>query len=282
MIFTEKNTDCTKTQRRSTFLNHIKFRGNDHYFEDLNSDRIETILLVHGHPFDHTMWRYQHEALGRFRLVLPDLKGYGKTGYQFEKIYIEEHALELIFLLDHLGIEKVHLIGLSMGGQIIVEFARLFPHRSKSLVICNSTPSGELESSYRNRLQLADEMLSIGMEAYTKKEIHKYLHRNINTEGVAYSHLLQMMLNTHVEGAVASHRGRAERRDNYEYLKHINIPTLLVAGDCDFFTPVTEMKNIASQMKHSKLVVVKNAGHMSNMEQPAVFNKALKDFYESM
>jgi pimeloyl-ACP methyl ester carboxylesterase len=261
-------------------MNHIKIRGNNHYFDEINPDKKEAILLVHGHPFDHTMWRYQVNTLKYFRLILPDLKGYGKTDYKFDKIYIEEHALDLAFLLDDLKIHKVHLIGLSMGGQIIVEFARLFPHRVLSLVICDSNPSGETEVSYQNRMQLADKMLSIGMTEYAEQDIHKYLHSNtIDEKSDAYNHLYQMMINTKGEGAVASHRGRAERRDNFNYLKEIKVPTLVIVGDSDFFTAVNEMKEIASKIPNSKFAVVENAGHIPNMEQPEVFNKLLKDFY---
>jgi pimeloyl-ACP methyl ester carboxylesterase len=261
-------------------MNHIKIRGNNHYFEDINPEKKEVILLVHGHPFDHTMWRYQIDALKHFRLILPDLKGYGKTDYKFEKIYIEEQALDLTFLLDDLKIDKVHLIGLSMGGQIIVEFARLFPHRALSLVICDSNPSGETEVSYQNRMQLANKMLSIGMKEYTEQDIYKYLHSNtINQKGDAYNHLYQMMINTNVEGAVASHRGRAERRDNFNFLKEIKVPTLVIVGDSDFFTPVNEMKKMANEIPNSKFAIVEKAGHIPNMEQPEAFNKLLKDFY---
>ncbi len=262
-------------------MQHIKLRGINFYYEDINPDKKEIILLVHGHPFDHSMWKYQINALNKFRLILPDLKGYGKSDYKFEKIYIEDHALELAFLLDELKIDKVHLIGLSMGGQIIVEFIRLFPHKVLSLVISNSNPSGENESSYKNRLSLADDMLTIGMAEYTKQDIHKYIHRDTITENIeAYNHLYKMMINTKIEGAVASHRGRAERRDNFNYLKEITVPTLVIAGEEDFFTPVKDMQEITNQIQGSKFAVVKKAGHLPNMEQPEIFNSLLKEFYQ--
>ncbi len=91
-----------------------------------------------------------------------------------------------------------------------------------------------------------------------------------------------MMHNTKVEAAVASHRGRAERRNNFPFLKKINIPVLIIVGDEDYFTPVTEMKNIAAEIKGSKFVIIENAGHMPNMEQPEVFNKVIADFYEQI
>jgi pimeloyl-ACP methyl ester carboxylesterase len=64
-------------------MENIRLRGYNYFFEDLNSLKQETILLVHGHPFEHTMWRYQYDTLNNFRLILPDLKGYGKNRLQF-------------------------------------------------------------------------------------------------------------------------------------------------------------------------------------------------------
>ena len=95
--------------------------------------------------------------------------------YLFDKIYIEEQAFDIALLLDELGIEKVHLIGLSMGGQILIEFYRLFPNRVKSLIVCASSPRGETDEKYKNRLALAQKIQQIGMEQYTKEDIHKYL-----------------------------------------------------------------------------------------------------------
>jgi len=262
-------------------MTYTKIRGNNHFYNDLNSNIKETILLVHGHPFENSMWDYQINSLNNFRLVLPDLKGYGKTDYTFDKIFIEEQALDLAILLDNLGISKVHLIGLSMGGQIIVEFARLFPHRTMSLIICDSNPSAENETTYKNRLQLADKINSIGMKEYTDSDIHKYLHKEtIENNKEVYHHLYRMMTSTNTEGAVASHRGRAERRNNYDYLKSIKVPTLVIVGDSDFFTTVSEMEEIAEQIENAKFAIIPNAGHMPNMEQPGVFNRTILDFYD--
>ncbi|HEV8284412.1 MAG TPA: alpha/beta hydrolase [Chitinophagaceae bacterium] len=260
-------------------MGYIKLRGINYFFEDLNSEKKDVVLLVHGHPFDHSMWRYQIDSLKNFRLILTDLRGYGKTDYDFDKIYIEEHALDLIFLLDSLNIEKVHLVGLSMGGQIIIEFARLFPHRSKSLIICDSNPAGENENSYKERLGLIDRMNEIGMHEYTQQDIHKYLHpASVQQKGEAYQHLFSMMVNTNVKGAMASHRGRAERRDNFSYLNKIKIPALVIVGDKNFFTPIGELKKIASEIANAGFIVIENSGHMPNMEQPEQFNKAMLDF----
>jgi len=263
-------------------MKDIKIRGNNFFYEDLNSEKGKAILLIHGHPFNHTMWKYQYEELNNFRLILPDLKGYGKSDFNFDKIHIEEQALDLILLLDELGIDKVHLVGLSMGGQIIVEFQRLFPSRVSSLIICASTPNSETEESYRNRLSLAETIDKIGMEEYTKNDIHKYINLNeVEIDSDVYNHLFKMMTETKKEGAVASHRGRAERRNNFGYLNQIKIPTLVIAGEKDFFFKVEDVKKVALEINEAEFKIIKNSGHLPNMEKPKEFNEIINDFYEN-
>ena len=261
-------------------MKKINLRGSLFYYEDIRPDRSPTIVMIHGHPFDHSMWQYQYDALKEYRLIVPDLKGYGRSDYQFEKIYIEEQALDIALMLDALGLPDVHLIGLSMGGQIIVEFARLFPHRVNSLIICASSPTAETQESYQHRLQLANYIESVGMEQYTREDIHKYLHPDtVKAECVVYAHLFKMMADTKTEGAVASHRGRAERRDNTLYLKEMMVPSLIVAGEQDYFFPVATLQELADQMPNAVFRVIEGAGHLPNMEQPDNFNRAILHFY---
>ena len=261
-------------------MNKMSIRGSNFYYKDLNQENENTILLVHGHPFNHSMWKYQHEALKNFRLLIPDLKGYGKSDYEFDKIFIEEQALDMAILLDEIGIEEVHLIGLSMGGQIIVEFQRLFPSRAKSLVICASTPTSESKESYAARINLAASINKIGMIEYTKNEIHNYLYLDeVGMNSEVYQHLYEMMKETKMEGAVASHKGRAERRNNFHHLKHIQIPTLVIAGEKDYFFKVKDIEKVANEIRNSSFRIIKDSGHLPNMEKPKIFNALIKEFY---
>lgn len=264
-------------------MKNINLRGQLLKYEDLNTDQQEAILLVHGHPFDHSMWKYQYEALKEFRLILPDLKGYGQSAYDFTEIYIEEQALDLALLLDELMLDKVHLIGLSMGGQIIVEFNRLFPGRVKSQIICASTLKGETKEGYQQRLGIAETISKIGMLEYTKRDIHKYLNLNEVAEGSAiYQHLFSMMTKTESKGVIASHRGRAKRRDNFDYLKQIQVPTLVIAAEKDHFFKIDEVKEVADQVMYSRFKIIEKAGHLPNMEKPGIFNQAIVEFYREL
>jgi len=260
-----------------------QIRGNSISYVDLNNGISEAILMVHGHPFDHTMWEYQYDVLREFRIVNPDLFGYGKSEANFDKIYIEQQALDLSLLLDQLEIEKVHLMGLSMGGQIIVEFARLFPHRTKSLVICASTPNAEDEVSYAKRLGNAQEIAEIGMKEHAKRTIHKYINTNIHPPtSQVYYHLEQMMSSTPSKGAIASHKGRAERRNNFNFLKQINVPTMVVTGDLDCFFNINDVRKVADEIINAKIFVIEKSGHLPNMENPESFNRNLENFYKKI
>lgn len=264
-------------------MNTTKIRGHKLAYVDLNKGQSEVILMVHGHPFDHSMWKYQYDVLNDFRIINPDLFGYGKSESSFDKIYIEQQALDLVLLLDQLGIEKIHLIGLSMGGQIIVEFARLFPHRTKSLVICASTSNAENEKSLAKRMLNAQEIDDIGMKKHTQKTIQNYINTKIHPPASpVYQHLYEMMSSTPAKGAIASHKGRAERRDNIDFLKNIDLPTLLFAGELDYFFDVNSIQTIASEIGGSRIVVVESSGHLPNMEQPKVFNESLNYFYKEI
>lgn len=261
-------------------MKNIKIRGSKIYYKDINPDKTDVVLLVHGHPFNHTMWKYQKSSLNEFRQIHPDLKGYGKSDFKFDKIYIEEQALDLAILLDELEISKVNLIGLSMGGQVIVEFQRLFPSRVTSLIICASTPNAETDESYLNRLNLADTINDIGMQNYTNRDIHKYINLElIAKDSNVYQHLYKMMIETNKEGAIASHKGRAERRDNFKYLKQVNVPTLVIAGEKDYFFNVEDVKAVAKEIDKSEFREIKESGHLPNMEKPEEFNKLIREFY---
>ena len=105
-------------------------------YDDTGGD--EPLLLVHGHPFDRTMWHPQL-ALG-YRMIAPDLRGYGESTVVPGKTAFDVFAADLAALLDHLKVDRAVLVGLSMGGQIVLEFLRLYPDRVRALVLADTSP----------------------------------------------------------------------------------------------------------------------------------------------
>ncbi len=144
-------------------------------------------------------------------------------------------ALDIIHLLDELNIEKATFIGLSMGGQIVLDLYRMAPHRFTKLVIVDSDARAETPESVARRLATADEIEKVGMVKHTEETIYKYIAKQSMANPRVYTPLYKMMTTTNPAGAAAAHRGRALRRDHTSVLPNIAVKTLIVVGTEDFF-----------------------------------------------
>ncbi|SEQ47190.1 alpha/beta fold hydrolase [Lentzea albida] len=236
----------------------------------------DVLVLVHGHPFDRTMWRPQVEHFSRagWRVIAADLRGYGETTVVSGTTPLSTFASDLAALLDHLGVERFVLGGLSMGGQIVLECARTFPERLRGLVLADTFAQAETEEGRRARNDMAERLLREGMAGYAIEVRWKMVapHNPVVAEFVS-----QLMHNAPPEGAAAALRGRAERPDYTETLATITVPTLVIVGSDDEYTPVGDAEYMHERVPGSTLVVVEGAAHMPNLERPEVFNRAVED-----
>jgi pimeloyl-ACP methyl ester carboxylesterase len=243
----------------------------------------EPLVLIHGHPFDRSMWRPQVEAFSRvgWRVIAPDLRGYGKTTVVPGTTTLEAFANDLADLLEYLAVDGIVLGGLSMGGQIVMEFYRLFPQRVRGLVLADTSARAETEDGKRHRNRTADRLLREGMAPYAEEVLPKMVAPpNLRARPDLARQVLAMMLATSPEGAAAALRGRAERPDYLDLLGHIAVPTLVVVGSDDTFTPVNEAQLLHQRIPDATLLVIQGAGHMPNLERPTEFNGALRGLLE--
>lgn len=248
-------------------------------YEDLGAG--PALVFVHGHPFNRSMWAPQLGLFSRagWRVVAPDLRGYGQTTVVPGKTTLDVFARDLSALLDHLGIGRAVLVGLSMGGQIVLEFYRLFQERVAGLVLADTSAASETEAGRAARNEAADRLLREGMSPYSREVLPKMVAPyNIDTQpGLARS-VLAMMLLTSPEGAAAALRGRAERPDYVEMLSRIVVPTLVVVGADDEFTPLSDARLLHEGISNSVLAVIEGSAHMPNLERQDDFNDALMRF----
>lgn len=242
------------------------------------------LVLVHGHPFDRSMWREQVRAFGaRYRVITFDLRGYGETTVVPGKTLLEDFARDIAGLLEYLGIREVILGGLSMGGQIVLEFYQLFPKRVRALILADTFAQLDTDQGRRARYELAERLVKEGMLAYADEVLPKMISpRTIAAQPEVAAHVLSMMRGTSPEGAAAALRGRAERRDYTPLLLEIIAPTLIVVGSEDAFTPVSDAKFMHERIRNSSLSVIEGAGHMPNLERPAEFNRAVEEFLKTV
>lgn len=260
----------------------INIKGTAIGYDDLGKG--ETVVLVHGHPFNRSMWSAQAKFLGTtYRVITPDLRGYGESSVTMGKVGLENHATDIRDLLDHLGVDQVILGGLSMGGQIVMEFYWQFPERVRALILADTFAQLDMPEGKESRIKMANRLIREGMSDYAAEVLPKMITpTNIESQPAIAAHVLNMMKNTPPAGAAASLRGRAERRDYVPLLQKISVPTLIVVGKDDEFTPVSDAELMHSLIPNSKMEVIDGAGHMPNLERESEFNTILTHWLSSI
>ncbi|MBV7698226.1 alpha/beta fold hydrolase [Streptomyces sp. TRM70350] len=248
-------------------------------YEDKGADTPSRppLVLVHGHPFDHTMWAPQIEAFAAERRVIaPDLRGYGASPVTPGITPLSVFAQDIGALLEELKVESYVLAGLSMGGQIAMECYARFGDRVRGLVLADTFPAAETPEGRRARTATADRLLREGMRGYADEVLEKMVAPYASAEVKAHVH--GMMTGTPPEGAAAALRGRAERPDYRELLTRVTVPALVVVGADDTYTPVSDARAMHTALPDSTLHVIDGAAHMPNLERPDDFNAALREF----
>jgi pimeloyl-ACP methyl ester carboxylesterase len=238
----------------------------------------DALVLVHGHPFDRSMWRPQveHAVAAGWRVIAPDLRGYGETTVVPGATRLETFAADVAALLDHLGVDRFVLAGLSMGGQIAMDIVRQFPDRVRGLVLADTSPRPETAAGKVERNRVADRLLTEGMAGHAEELLPRMVAAvTVAERPVVADHVLTMMRGAPAAGAAAALRGRAERPDYRPVLAALTVPCLVVVGTDDFFTPVDEARAMHGLVPGAELAIIGDTGHLPNLERPAAFDDAL-------
>lgn len=261
----------------------LRVDGATLHFDDQGPGDGIPVLLVHGHPFNRSLWAPQVAELTAhgYRVITPDLRGYGDSEVipDTRAVLLADFADDLAALLDHLRIPGAVVGGVSMGGQIAMEFHLRHPQRVRGLVLSDTSAPAETPEGKNVRNGLADRLLAEGMAGYADEVIDKMLAPyNVTGQPDVARRVLTMMRATDPRGAAAALRGRAERPDYRENLRSVQAPVLVVVGADDFYTPPAVAEEIHRLVPHATLAVIEEAGHLPGAEQPARFNSALLDF----
>lgn len=238
----------------------------------------DVLLLIHGHPFNRSMWDPQVAAASAagWRVVVPDLRGYGESTVVPGETPLSTFAADLSALLDRLGAGRVVVGGLSMGGQIAMEFCRQYPSRVRGLLLAATFPQPETPDGKIRRRAMADRLLREGMHGYATEVLDKMLAPAsiAALPGVA-AHVMAMMERSDPAGAAAALRGRAERPDYRPTLATFAGPSLVVVGSVDAFTTRADADAMHRLLSGSELLWLDGIGHMPNLEATDRFDQAL-------
>lgn len=235
------------------------------------------VVLLHGFPLDRRMWQEQHAALSGYRLFLPDLRGHGESEASPPPYSMVLLAEDLRRELDHLGLDRIALGGLSMGGYVALAFAARYPERLRALLLLDTHPRADLSEVRRARADQAARVRKSGPEAVIDELMARLVgERDVDPRVVALTR--EMILGTSRDGLVGALEGMAARPDSTPVLAAISCPTLVVVGSDDAITPPAMAREMAAAIAHAELVEIPGAGHLAPLERPALVNAALTRF----
>jgi 3-oxoadipate enol-lactonase len=258
----------------------IEANGINIYYELSGKKNAPVVVLGHSLACSQVMWWPQLELLEtHFQVLRYDTRGHGQTDAPPGAYTLDQLVADAMGMLDALKLDPVHWVGLSMGGMIGQGVALGHPHRLSSLVLADTAAviPAEAQPVWQERIDAA---VSGGMQAVAESTLERwftptYLEQN----GPEIERIRQQILATPVAGYVGC--SEAIRRLNYlERLNTFEARTLIMVGADDPGTPVAASEAMHAQIKNSKLVVIPQAAHLSNIEQADVFNDQLMAFLE--
>jgi pimeloyl-ACP methyl ester carboxylesterase len=243
------------------------------------------IVLLHGFPFNKSIWDEQVAALtNRYRVITPDLRGFGETPLPANDVSeMTEMARDVAALLDRLEIRRSIIGGLSMGGYVAFAFYRLFPLRTRGLILADTRPQADTEEGRAVRFQQAEQIRAEGIGAISQGFLDKlFSSESIQLRPELVSRIREMILSTSPEGAAAALMGMAARMDHSYLLPQVLCPALIVVGTEDKIVSISDAELMHREIRGSHLTVIEDAGHVSNLESPEEFNTALLEFLRTL
>jgi 3-oxoadipate enol-lactonase len=247
-----------------------------HYME---SGQGMPVVLLHGFPLSGSIWHTQRERLSeRYRVVVPDLRGHGRSPAPAGIYEMDLLARDVFALLDALAIEQAVIMGHSMGGYATLAAWQLAPERFLGLGLIASQAAADTEEARQNRYKLADNVGAEGSQALADGMLPKLFAPNLAGDAPCRGLVRQLILATQLNGIIGSLKGMALRPDSGPLLPTVSVPTLIVAGRQDQIIAPAKAEAMARLMPHATLAMIDNAGHMPMLEQFDATTSAMQDF----
>jgi 3-oxoadipate enol-lactonase len=254
--------------------------GINIHYELSGRKQAPVVVLGHSLACSQAMWWPQVELLeAHFRVLRYDTRGHGHSEAPAGPYTLEQLVDDAIAMLDALKIDQVHWVGLSMGGMIGQGLALSRPERLKTLVLADTAAiiPAKAQPVWQERIDTAR---NGGMQAVAESTLERWFTPNYLKKNLPETdRIRQLILATPLDGYIGC--SEAIRRLNYlERLNTLDIITLIMVGADDPGTPVAASEAMHAQIKNSKLVVIPQAAHLSNIEQTDIFNDQLMAFLE--
>ncbi len=253
-------------------------------FADINGQRIRyedtggdkpAVVFSHGFLMNHTMFDAQVDALrGKYRIVAWDERGFGETEYDGQPFTYWDSARDVIGLLDHLGIERAVLGGMSQGGFLSLRAALLAPERVAGLILLDTQAGVEVPEN----VPAYDQMIETWLAAGPVDELAEAVATIIIDDAEHHPKWIAEWRARPHDFIEQPYRCLMDRDDITDRLGEIDVPALVVHGDRDTAISMERAEILASGLSGAAGVVVVGGAHAANLTNPAPVNAAIDEF----
>jgi len=238
------------------------------------------LVLLHAFPLHSAMWAPQLEALSSTRRVIaPDLLGFGGSDApdSLFRYTMLGYADLVAGLLDRLGLDRVVLGGLSMGGYVAFAFMRQYADRVAGLILADTRAGPDTAEAFERRTDQQDQVARIGTTALVEVLLAGLLCDHTRTHRLELVEQVRRLMANPAAGYIGALEAMKHRPDATPELAGITVPTLVVVGEEDALSPPEVARAMQEGIADARLAVLPRAGHLSNLEAPEEFNAAVSD-----
>lgn len=253
-------------------------------FDVIDEGKGTTLVLVHAFPFDAEAWRADAKTMSsRMRVIAPSMRGFGaSTAEGLDSLSIEGMADDLAAVLAELDVQGTLVLGgLSMGGYVTMAFARKYPEVLRGLILADTRAEPDSDEARANRDKGIAKVDGGDLAGFVDGFFESLLSPKTRAEQPAIVEQARAMAMKAKPSSVSSAlRALRDRPDATAGLGAVAVPVLVIVGEDDAKTPLSASKAMIAAMPETRtqLVVIPKAGHLSNLEQPEAFRKAVTGF----
>jgi 3-oxoadipate enol-lactonase len=253
--------------------------GDAQLFYEASGEGPEVVLL-HPTPVDHRFWQPLASSLSGYRLLLPDLRGHGRSQAGSSSISIRMLAEDIERLLDRLEMEKAFFVGCSIGGYVLYELWRRSSGRFNGMAIFCSKPQPDSPANKVKRTETIESIQAGGVEGFFEGMTQNLVGASARRRNPELTVAVREMMAMEPEAVIAIQRALGDRPDSVATARTISVPLLAVAGGEDASSTPAEMEALNQAAHGAEYHVVTDGGHFVALEQPERMGALLRRFLD--
>lgn len=253
---------------------------NTMYVQTQGSYGLQPIIFLHAFPMTSDMWKGQMQHFSKTHYTLaPDLPGFGKGALPMHSVTFEHYVDSVLNFLRESGIKQSIWCGLSMGGYVALRLYEKAPELCCGLILSNTKAPSD-DNAAKCKRWSAIKSLTADREGFLEGQWNSLIGKSSQDNIKLKKQFYDITAKNSEEGMTAGLAAMASRMDSTQMLSSIDVPTLIIASDEDKIIKISDAEILNRGIKKSKLEIIQNAGHLSNLENPESFNKVVAEFLE--